>query len=213
MSKSLKTSRNPAATKQRLVGATLGLMLRQGFNATTVDQICAEAKLTKGSFFHYFDTKEEIGRAAVDFFAQVGTDLYSEAWKDAEVPALEQLHRLFDIMIGFAKQPEPLVCMVGMMSQEMSLTHPEFRKACAGHLDVWSDMVIRMLNGAKKAHRPKVNFDSAEVAWFLNSLWQGSMLIGKVKQDPRLVIRNLKRARAYVDSLFGDIKVPPKKRK
>ncbi|MEO8205684.1 MAG: TetR/AcrR family transcriptional regulator [Chthoniobacterales bacterium] len=211
MSETLKTSRNPAATKQRLVGATLCLMLRQGFNATTVDQICAEAKLTKGSFFHYFGTKEEIGRAAVDLFAQVGTDLYSDAWKDPALPPLEQLHKIFDIMIGFAKRPEPLVCMVGMMSQEMSLTHPSIRKACAGHLDVWSDMVIRMLNGAKKTHPPKVNFDSAEVAWFLNSLWQGSMLIGKVKQDPQIVIRNLKRARAYVDSLFGI--TPPRRKK
>jgi TetR/AcrR family transcriptional repressor of nem operon len=42
-----------------------------------------------------------------------------------------------------------------------------------------------------------------EVAWFLNSLWQGSMLIGKTCRTPEMIRRNLQIARGYVDGLFG----------
>jgi TetR/AcrR family transcriptional regulator, transcriptional repressor for nem operon len=203
MSTAAVQPRQPMVTRQKLVDATLRLMLHQGFAATTVDQICAAAGLTKGSFFHYFESKEAIGHAAVDAFAAFGTDLYSAAWKDPELDPLEQLHRIFEIMIGFNRRDEPCVCMVGMMSQEMALKYPAMREACAKHLTDWAKMVMRMLTAAKKIHRPVVDFDPEQVAWFLNSLWQGSMLIGKTRQTPEMVIENIRQARIYVDGLFG----------
>jgi TetR/AcrR family transcriptional repressor of nem operon len=198
-----KPTRNPAQTRQRLLDATLRLMLQQGFAASTVDQICAEAGVTKGSFFHYFESKEAIAKAAVDAFAQVGTDLYSPAWSDPSLDPLEQLHRLLDIMITFNQRPdEPCVCMVGMMSQELSRTNPEMRAICDRHLTDWADRVTRMLAEAKKVHPVRVDFDPEQVSWFLNSLWQGSMLIGKTRQTPQMVIDNINLARAWIDSLF-----------
>lgn len=196
--------RNPTVTREKLVGAALRLMLKQGFHATTVDQICGEAGLTKGSFFHYFESKEDLGLAALDSFARMGFEAYAEAWQPEGQDPLETIHRLFDIMTGFARGASgPCVCMVGMMSQEMSATNPSMRKACEGHLDVWSGMMRRLLAEAKKCHRPAVPFDPERVAWFLNSLWQGSMLIAKTRQNPKMIADNLRLARAYVDGLFA----------
>lgn len=203
MSIALKKPRTPSETRQMLLDAAIHLMMRQGFSASTVDQICTEAGLTKGSFFHYFDSKEAIARAAVDFFAQFGTDLYAEAWKDPARDPLVQLHHLLDIMISFNQRPgEPCVCMVGMMSQELASTNPEMRAICQRHLTNWADPVIRALAEAKKIHPPRVEFDPEKVAWFLNSLWQGSMLIGKTRESPAMIIDNLRLAHAYLDSLF-----------
>jgi len=186
-------------------------MLRQGFAATTVDQICSQAALTKGSFFHHFENKEAIGRATVDAFAAFGIELYSAAWKDPELDPLEQLHRIFEIMIGFNQRDEPCVCMVGMMSQEMALKNPAMREACERHLADWTRMVARMLNAAKMLHPPAVDFDAEQVAWFLNSLWQGSMLIGKTRQSPEMIIDNIRHAWRYVDGLFGLTSFPSKR--
>jgi TetR/AcrR family transcriptional repressor of nem operon len=203
MSPPAKSPRNPAQTRQRLLDATLGLMLRQGFAASTVDQICAEAGVTKGSFFHYFESKEAIARAAVDAFAQMGTDLYTPAWSDPTLDPLKQLHRLLDIMISFNQRTdEPCVCMVGMMSQELSRTNPEMRAICTRHLTDWADRVTVMLTEAKKIHSVRVDFDPETVSWFLNSLWQGSMLIGKTRESPEMVIKNIQLARQFIDSLF-----------
>src|ERR671911_434050 len=49
--------------RARLLSAGRQLMLARGFTGTSVDQICAEAGLTKGSFFHHFGTKDEFGEA------------------------------------------------------------------------------------------------------------------------------------------------------
>jgi len=196
--------RNPTATREKLVGAALKLMLKQGFHATTVDQICGEAGLTKGGFFHYFESKEELGLAALDAFARMGFEEYAEAWSPGGQDPLETIHRLFDIMTDFTRGDSgPCVCMVGMMSQEMSATNSSMRKACEGHLDVWTGMMRRLLAEAKRRHRPATAFDPERVAWFLNSLWQGSMLIAKTRKNPKMIADNIRLARAYVDGLFA----------
>jgi TetR/AcrR family transcriptional repressor of nem operon len=94
-----------------------------------------------------------------------------------------------------------------MLSQEMSGGHPGFRAACALELDLWTEMFRSRLEAAKQQLKPAVNFDPAEVAWFLNSVWQGSMLVGKVRQSAELIRTNLKMARKYVDSLFASVRL------
>ncbi len=191
-----------AESQERLILATQALILRQGYTATTVDQICGEAGLTKGSFFHHYTNKEAIGCAAIDAWAAMGTRLYSAAWSDPAVDPLAQLNRMFDIMISFTKRDEPCACVIGMMAQELAQSHTELAALCAKHLDDWTSHVARMLDAAKKRHKPVKPFDSQRVGWFLNSIWQGSMLLGKVRQKPQTIVDNLEQARAYVTALF-----------
>lgn len=200
---SKKRERDPDATRQRLIDATVRLMLKQGFAGTSVDLICKEAGMTKGSFFHHFESKEAIGKAAVEWWGQMGTALYAVAWNNTEIDPLEQVHAMLDIMTGFTmRKDEACVCMVGMMSQELAATNPVIQAACAKELHTWTDNVAKMLAAAKKKHKPATNFDPKAVAWFLNSLWQGSMLVGKACESQQLIRHNLKLARSYVDGLF-----------
>lgn len=211
-----KITRNPIETRQRLVGAAVELMLLQGFSGTSVDEICDRAGLTKGSFFHHFLNKEAICAAAVEWWGEMGSSLYAAAWGDAEGEGdgrdggrdpLDQLHQLIDIMVSFTtRADEPCVCMVGMISQELALTHPALQEVCTRELDRWTENVCRLLTAAKERHTPTRDFDPVQVAWFLNSLWQGSMLVGKTCAEPRLIRDNLALARQFIDGLFS---VPP----
>lgn len=199
-----KRERDPAATKQRVIDAAVRLMLRQGFAATSVDQICAEAGLTKGSFFHHFESKEAVGKAAVEWWGRMGASMYSAAWDDPEGDPLERVHRMLDIMSGFTRREDggPCVCMVGMMSQEMAATNPAMREACSVELRFWTDKVAALLAAAKEKHVPVHDFDPVAVSWFLNSLWQGSMLVGKTCESQAMIRANLQLAREFVDGLF-----------
>lgn len=203
-SASKKRQRDPAGTRQGLIDAAVRLMLQQGFAGTSVDLICKEAGMTKGGFFHHFESKEAICKAAVEWWGQMGTALYAVAWNNKNIDPLEQVHHMLDIMTGFTMRPnEACVCMVGMMSQELAATSPVIQAACAKELHSWTDNVARILAAAKKKHKPKTDFDPKAVAWFLNSLWQGSMLVGKACESQEMIRHNLKLARSYVDSLFG----------
>jgi len=198
------TSRQPEETRRKLIGAARSLVLKQGFTGTGIGQICADAGVTKGAFFHHFASKDEIGKGVLADWAAFGMGIYSAACSEPARYPLDHVHRFFDIMIGLARtSPEPLTCVVGMISQELASANPVLREDAATYLGDWTEFARRLLDEAKAAQPPIVGFDSAEVAWFLNSLWQGSMLAAKTLRDPQIIIKNLERARAHIDGLFG----------
>ncbi|AKQ63741.1 Transcriptional regulator, TetR family [Myxococcus hansupus] len=201
---STKRRRDAPETRRQLVEAAVRLMMRQGYSATTVDQVCAEASLTKGSFFHHFESKEAMGLAAMGAFAEMGMALYAEAWGGQGGDPLVKLHRLLDVMTDLARQHgEMLTCMVGMLSQELALSNATVREAGDGHMRAWVDVAAGLLADAKRVHSPRASFDPEAVAWMLYSTWQGSMLVGKTRQRPEMVIENLRQMRLFIDGLFA----------
>jgi TetR/AcrR family transcriptional repressor of nem operon len=201
---SARPSRNPAETRQRLLDAARQHMLERGFSATGVDEICRLAGVTKGAFFHHFASKEELGREALAAWAAFGEAIYAQAYAEPARYPLDHVHRFFEIMIGLTeRKDQTLTCLVGMLSQELALANSALRECCEGHLTEWARIAARMLAEAKAAQKPRVNFDPEAVAWFLNAVWQGSMLIGKTRQTPEMIAANLRQARAYVDGLFS----------
>ncbi|MDP0490029.1 MAG: TetR/AcrR family transcriptional regulator [Verrucomicrobiota bacterium JB023] len=194
--------KSPEETRASLVEATVKLILGQGFAATRVDEICREAGVTKGAFFHHFASKEDIGKAAIDWWGRMGDRVYSPAWSDDGRDPLTRLNQMLEIMHSFTERPDPCVCVVGMMSQEYGQTDTPYRECCQQELDNWTKQVAKLLAEAKKKHRPGTRFDPLTVANFLNSLWQGSMLIAKTQGQPRLIQDNLAIARSYLLTLF-----------
>jgi TetR/AcrR family transcriptional regulator, transcriptional repressor for nem operon len=197
--------KDPSATRRKLLDAAVALMRRQGFSATTVDQICTEAGVTKGAFFHHFQSKEDIGESAVLQWCAGRAEGYRAHLEAAGDDPLEQLDRLLEGLAESARNPpdDLLVCLLGMVSQELGATHERMRRTCAAALDGWTGFVAQLLEAAKKIHPVRVEFDPEHVGWLFNSLWQGSLLVAKTRRDPEIVVRNLEHARAYVATLFA----------
>lgn len=198
-----RRTRDPMAMRARLVDAAIFLIRQQGFTATSVDRICEKAGTTKGSFFHHFSSKEEIGEAAIDAWCKGRAELYMKDLGDPADDPLERIKRLLDGLEESVLIPgEPSVCVLGMMSQELAVTHPRIRETCDARLKGWTGLVTSLLAAAKAKHPPVIDFDPEELAWMLNSLWQGSLLIAKTRQDPQIVVRNLQQARRFLTSHF-----------
>ena len=67
----------PSDTRQRLLDAAVQVFRRQGYCATTVDDLCAQAQVTKGGFFHHFKGKEAFALAAIDHWNQTTGALFA----------------------------------------------------------------------------------------------------------------------------------------
>src|SRR5690554_2228897 len=68
-----------AASRLRILDAALETFRAQGYAATTVDDLCRAAGLTKGSFFHHFESKEAAALAAIVHWNEVTSELFSNA--------------------------------------------------------------------------------------------------------------------------------------
>lgn len=191
-------------TKTKLLDAGQKLMLTRGFKATTVDEICAEARLTKGSFFHYFKTKDEFGEAVLGHYWISGQRrLQSARFNDLDDP-LERLHGYLDLFVDLAR--DPLVeksCLFGNLSQEVATTHAGLRAVCSQGFARWAGQIARELDEAKRTHAPAVDFDSGSVAEHFVAIYEGSLVLAKAKGDARVLEDNVEHFRRYLNSLFG----------
>src|SRR5687768_7529811 len=122
----------------KLIDAAVKLVLKQGYSATTVDQICAEAGVTKGSFFHYFSSKEDICLAAMDTWSGYWKGILAEARFDQLEDPLDRVHRLLDTMqSAYLNCPVGVGCVVGTVAQELCSPNDKFRDACRAHFQDW----------------------------------------------------------------------------
>ena len=197
-------AQSDSATKRKLLDAAVGLLLGKGFTATTVDDICGAAGVTKGSFFHYFASKEEVGLAAMDHFTCGQSEAFRAAGFEQIADPVERVGRLFDTMAGMIKSPQfRCACVVGNLAQEMAQSNPAIREGCDGHFSAFQGMVTRLLAEAKASRPQAASFDPESVAWMITSLMQGSLLVARTRQDRSLVLGNLQHCRAYVEGLLA----------
>jgi TetR/AcrR family transcriptional regulator, transcriptional repressor for nem operon len=197
----MKTLKRPAHTKKTLIDSAIKLMLAKGYEATSVDDICCESKLTKGSFFHHFKDKEGLAKAALDAFCCCQGEEMSKRMAKGEKDPLARIEGLIDVMSNMVEGSKDVQgCLIGNFAQELSDTHPELRKACAGKFEGLAGMIQKDLDEAKIKY--KANVDTESLAYHFVAVLQGSFVVGKAKQDPRIVTKNLKHLKQYIRSLY-----------
>lgn len=200
----MKKTRVDFPTKERLLDAAQGLMLAKGFTATTVDEICEKAKLTKGSFFHYFKSKEELGKAALNRFVAMMTQRFQEAPFHQESDPLKRIYGYLDCAIQCSKDPKaPKACLLGIFSQELSDGYPQIRSLCCGHFSQWAEGLRKDLGEAKAKYAPKKDLDARSLAEHIIAVMEGSLILAKAQQDKGVIEQSLKHLKQYLRSLFG----------
>ena len=198
----VRTANPNSATKARLLDAAERLMLARGFAATSVKGVCAAAKLTKGSFFHYFESKEDLARTLLARFCASGREARASACCGAEDP-LARVHSHIDFALKMARDPARHGCLLGAFAQELSDSHPKLRSMCVDGFAQWSAVLKRDLDAAKARYAPKAAFETKSLAEHFIAILEGAQILAKTQQNPKIVEQSLRHFRRYVDSLFG----------
>lgn len=190
-------------SRDKLLDAALHVIRQKGYDATTVDDICAEAGLTKGAFFHHFASKEELGLAAADHFAQMAAGLFAAApFRSLEDPR-ERLLAYVDLRAQLARGALPeFTCLLGTMAQELYETHPAIRKACGRHIGEHAAMVEEDIVAAKRRYAPKAKWSTDSLALFTQAVIQGAFVLAKAKNDPHVAAECIGHLRRYLETLL-----------
>jgi TetR/AcrR family transcriptional regulator, transcriptional repressor for nem operon len=192
-------------TKRKLVDAGVKLMRLQGFNATTVDDICAEAGVTKGGFFHYFKSKDEVAGAAALRFQEGKVQAYREAPFRQLADPLDRVFGRLDFVKETTGGGKRLTkgCLMGVFAQELSFTHSELRKACNdAFLYIVEDFGADLAQ-AKALHAPQAAFEPKKIAQLYVSIVQGSLILAKASGSKDVFSDNIEQFRQYLKDLFG----------
>jgi TetR/AcrR family transcriptional repressor of nem operon len=192
-------------TKRKLVDAGMNLMRERGFNATTVDEICAAAGVTKGGFFHYFKSKDDIAKAALASFHEVKLKAYADAPFRKLADPLDRVFGRLDYVKNNAGGGKHRTkgCLIGVFAQELAFTNPELRSACLSYLSKIAEDLGNDLADAKAVYAPNALFDPKRLAMLYVSIVQGSLILAKVAEDSDAIEANIEQFRSYLQTLFG----------
>jgi TetR/AcrR family transcriptional repressor of nem operon len=199
-----KTAELPA-TKRKLVDAGVKLMRLKGYNATTVDDICHAAEVTKGAFFHYFKSKDELAKAAAQRFRErKGQESHEAAFRKLSDPLDRVFGRLDFVVESFGGAGQVTKgCLLGTFAQELSFTHAGLRTVCQESFLKLAGDFEKDLAEAQAAHSPNPEFDPRSLAMLYLSIIQGSLLLAKAAESNGVLRSNVEQFRRYLESLFG----------
>ncbi len=190
-------------SRQRFLDAAVRLIRTRGYEAATIDDLCREAGLTKGSFFHHFRSKEDLALAAADHFAGGAASLFGQAPYQGQGDPRERVLGYVDFRRSILRGDVPeFTCLLGTLVQETYDTHPALREACDRHLSAHADAVARDLEAARAIHAPDADWSAASLGLFTQAVLQGAFVLAKAKGGPSVADDCLVHLRRYLEMLL-----------
>lgn len=189
--------------RAKLLDAALSIIRTKGYSATTVDELCAAAGVTKGAFFHHFRSKDDLGVAAAEHWSDMTGALFAgAAYHDHADP----LDRILGY-VGFRKAllqgsvPE-FTCLAGTMVQETFETVPAIRDACArsitGHARTLEDDIA----AAMRDRGMSPDWTARSLALHTQAVLQGAFILAKAKGSAAVAADSIDHLTRYLTLLF-----------
>jgi TetR/AcrR family transcriptional repressor of nem operon len=190
--------------RTRLLDAARDTIRAKGFNATSVEELCAAASVTKGSFFHHFASKEALGVAAARQWAESTSAFFAQASYHAPDDPLDRILAY----VAFRKSIIEgdffeFTCLVGTMVQEVFASSPTIRDACADSIFGHAATLVADIEAAKKARGIADGFTAESLARHTQTVIQGAFVVAKAGNDPALARESLDHLDMYIRLLFG----------
>jgi TetR/AcrR family transcriptional repressor of nem operon len=194
----------PHQSKTKLLSAALSVIRAKGYAATTVDDLCHAAGVTKGSFFHHFKSKDELAMSAAAYFGETTEGFFTSAPYHNLKDPLERLLGYLDFRAeGLRGDLPDYTCLFGTLVQETYATHPDIRTACDLGMSRHIEILTRDVEAAKQLYAPDAPWSAASVGYFIQSVLQGAFIFAKAKQSPEVARESLAHLRRYLATIFN----------
>lgn len=193
-------SANSKDVPDRLRRAGLELFLRQGYNATGIQQITDLAGVPKGSFYNHFESKEAFASATVERYAQSMQRSWERMMLSAPPEPLSAIQHVFAQMLSYHERAEhPHGCLIGNFAAEVSLSSDSCRQNLLAAQLAWRERLAGLIEAAQANQEIRSDADATALSALAWSVWEGSLLRMKVERS----VRPLRESTALIfDLLF-----------
>jgi TetR/AcrR family transcriptional repressor of nem operon len=199
--KATARGRAKRTSKDKLVWAARNLMLAQGYPVTSVDDIIEAAGVSKGSFYHHFNSKEELALTAMhEFLADGAALMMNGPFRDIADPRKRA--------IAFLKHVESVTmrlwnhgCLLVMFSVELAGTSPRVREETSAVLLSLIDRVGATLRPLTKEGGGSVPMTASAMANMYMAVIDGSLVYARATGDSSCIAMNLKTFRQQIEAM------------
>jgi len=188
--------------KDKLIEASYELMLSRGYAATSVDDLCHKAGVSKGSFYHFFGTKEDLGLALLDDFSAKSKERFLSG---AFVNETDPVKKLIAFLHQTEESAETLWsqgCLLGNFATELSQSHPVVRQKVSLILKRVTDNVAEILQPIAEMHPNEELLQADHLAEMYLAIIEGAIILSRAHEDWSYLQRALLSFRFYLESIL-----------
>jgi TetR/AcrR family transcriptional repressor of nem operon len=191
-------------SKTKLLQAALRVIRAKGYSATRIEDVCEAAGLSKGSFFHHFDTKQALALAAADYWIEGTGALFASAPFHAPADPVDRLLAYVDFRKSLLEgELSEFTCLIGTMVQETYDTHPAIREACNRSISGHAATLIPDIEEAIRQRGIEPDWTAESLALYTQATIQGAFILAKAKQSAAIAAESIDHLRRYIELLFN----------
>lgn len=172
-------------TRQQILDTAQGIILGKGFAAVGLNEILKTAGVPKGSFYHYFKSKEHFGSQLLENYFDQYMAMLEEQLGNEQQPAVDRLISYFDnwktSQCGDTTTDK---CLVVKLSGEVTDLSESMREALKHGTHRVISRIARIVQEAADKQEIDINDDAKTVTQELYYLWIGATLLTKVNHNP-----------------------------
>jgi TetR/AcrR family transcriptional repressor of nem operon len=196
-------ARPDTGARGKLLDAALRIIREQGYSATSVDELCTAAGVTKGAFFHHYANKEALAVAAADHWSETTGRLFETAPYHAHTDPLDRFLGYIDFRKQILGREVPqFTCLVGTMVQEAYGSHPAIRAACDASISGHAEKLEADIEAAMR-QRGITGTSAKSLALYTQAVIQGAFVLAKAKGGPEIAAEMIDHLRCYIELLFS----------
>jgi len=188
-----KTVRENEDTRTELIQSGLINLTENGFASTGIDAIIKQIKVPKGSFYHYFDSKETFGIAVIESYSNYFAKKLDKYLLDQSIPPLQRLELFVkDAKTGMTKHRFKRGCLVGNLGQEIDVLPSSYRELLIDIFVSWQDKLTLCLLEAQSTKAINPELDCHALAEYFWIGWEGAVSRAKLMQSTQALDSYLK---------------------
>ncbi len=197
------SSRPSSSARTALLAAATRLVRERGFAATSVDDLCTTAGVTKGAFFHHFASKEALGVAAAKHWAESTSAFFAAAPYHAPADPLARVFAYLDFRRAIIDgEIAEFTCLVGTLVQEVHESSPAIRAACEASIVGHAETLVPDIAAALETHGV-TGVDPRGLALHFQAVLQGGFIVAKATGSAAAARQSVAYLEHYVALLCG----------
>ena len=171
--------------KAEIICIGVELISLNGYNATGVDAVLKKAGVPKGSFYHYFSSKEDFGLAVIEHFAEHYDEKLDAFLGDTGVSPCSRIRNYLDDGLSHLTENKfTKGCLIGNLGQELADQNERFRSRLETIFKGWTQKFSDCVAEAQQKGELKLSMEPDIIADFILSGWEGAVLRAKVMKSP-----------------------------
>jgi TetR/AcrR family transcriptional repressor of nem operon len=199
----MQTAPRPDA-RTKLLDAAIQAVRARGFAATSVDELCRMAGVTKGAFFHHFESKEALGVAAANHWSETTGALFAQAPYHAPTDPLDRVLAYIDFRKKLLQgTPAEFTCFAGTTVQEAFASSDDIRAACKASIFGHAETLVADISEAMHRYKVKDNWTAQSLALHTQAVLQGAFILAKAANDAAVAVDSANHLRRYIELLFN----------